>query len=130
MLIVEDNAAMRRTLRALLEPQYPNASVLAVDRGASALAVCAEHRPCLVLLDLGLPDLDGLELLPRVRALLPDSAIVVVSLKPGQLNRDGCIAAGADAYVEKDHVYRDLVSTIRRALKLRTGWPPNAASRA
>jgi DNA-binding NarL/FixJ family response regulator len=116
MLIVEDQGPMRAALREFLQSAYPRATVLEADDGASAIAACRRYGPRLVFMDLGLPDTSGIELTTRVKSLLPDSDVIVVSQHAGQAYVERARAAGAVAYVTKDKIYSELLPLAERAL--------------
>jgi len=116
MLIVEDQAYMRRLLREFLQLAHPDEIILEAGNGSSALALCREHSPRLVLMDVGLPDANGLELTAQIKSLLPDTAVIVVSAHDSPAYLEHARAAGACAYVVKDNVYRDLLDHVRSAL--------------
>jgi DNA-binding NarL/FixJ family response regulator len=117
MLIVEDQGSMRAALREFLQSAYPQALVLEAVDGASAMVLCRRHAPCLVFMDVGLPDGSGIELTARVKAMLPDSEVVVVSQHHGKAYIERARAAGALAYVTKDRIYAELLPIAARALQ-------------
>lgn len=123
VLIVEDQPPMRRALRDLLQTAIPELAVLEAETAAQALTLCLAQRPDVVLMDIRLPDGNGIELTARIRALLPGTAVIVVSALAGRRYVDHARAAGAIAFVGKDHVYRDLIRLIESALT-RNGTDP------
>lgn len=112
VLIVEDQALMRQTLRDFLQDAFPDCDFREAADGASALEACKTHRPDLVLMDKCLPDADGIELTARLKILYPDIQIIVVSHRSGEVYVQHALAAGARAYVLKDHVVTDLVPAV------------------
>ena len=113
ILFVEDDAAMRRLLRATLSRDYrPVAAV----NGVAAMSALRQYRPELILLNLGLPDLDGLELIRRIR-LLGSSPIVVLSGRRDEFSKVAALDAGADDYVTKPFGAEELMARIRAALR-------------
>jgi len=66
MLIVEDQDLMRRTLREYLQSAYANAVILEAADGARALELCRDQRPQLVLMDIGLPDANGIDVTAQI----------------------------------------------------------------
>lgn len=119
MLIVEDQDYMRQTLRAFLQTAFPDKNVREAANGKSAMALCREHRPKLVLMDIVLPDANGIELTARIKAMLPDTAVIIVSSYSGSAYSDRAKAAGAFACIAKDAVYEDLLPAVGAAL-----WAP------
>ncbi len=116
MLIVEDQDLMRRMLREYLQGAYPDAAIMEAADGARALELCRSRSPQLVLMDVGLPDANGIDLTAQVKAMLPETAVIIVSQHAGHAYVERARAAGAFAYITKDKVYRELLPTVGRAL--------------
>ncbi len=119
LLIVEDQDMMRKTLRRFLQPAFPQWTVLEAADGASALAACVAHRPQAVLMDISLPDVDGIALTVRVKAMLPEVRVIFVSYLSGETHVERALAAGGCAYVVKDQMFSDLIPTIVDAVAAR-----------
>ena len=124
MLVVDDEVEMQRALRAGL--QYHGFDVRAVGSGEEAVREAAAWRPDVILLDLGLPGMDGFATL---RALRPATraAVIVVSVMPGEKDKVRALDAGADDYVVKPFGTEELVARIKAVLRrqadLVTGEP-------
>ena len=124
VLVVDDEVEMQRALRAGL--QYHDFDVHAVGSGEEAVREAAAWRPDVILLDLGLPGMDGFATL---RALRPSTraAVIVVSVMPGEKDKVRALDAGADDYVVKPFGTEELVARIRAVLRrqanLVTGEP-------
>ena len=118
MLIVEDQDYMRRMLREFLQAAFPDKTIFEAGDGRSALALCSERRPGIVLMDIGLPDANGIELTARIKSMLPDTAVIIVSSHAGSAYTERAKAAGAFAYVAKDAVHDELLPTVTAALGL------------
>lgn len=116
MLIVEDQDYMRRALRAFLQSVFPDKNVLEAADGKSALVLCRECRPKLVLMDIVLPDANGIELTAKIKDMLPDTAVIIVSNHSGSAYSERAKAAGAFACIAKDAVYEDLLPAVGAAL--------------
>jgi two-component system, NarL family, response regulator DesR len=125
LLIVEDQDTMRRTLRRFLRLAFPDWVLFEAADGAAALVACAEQRPDVVLMDIMLPDADGIALTVQVRAILPGSKVIFVSYLGGETHIARALAAGGSAYVMKDRLFSDLIPAITRALDA----DPSAAGR-
>lgn len=126
MLIVEDQDFMRRVLRRFLQSAFPDSPLLEADNGSSALALCREHQPRVVLMDIELPDANGIELTAQVRRLLPDTAVIMVSAHTEGVYIERAQAAGAFAYVAKDALHQDLLPAIKAALAYPSRPPPSS----
>lgn len=118
MLIVEDQDYMRRMLREFLQAAFPDKNILEAGDGRSALALCTERRPGIVLMDIGLPDANGIELTAQIKRMLPDTAVIIVSNQTGNAYTERAKAAGAFAYVNKEAVHDELLPTVTAALDL------------
>jgi len=125
MLIVEDQEQMRSALREFLQSAYPDATIREAADGASGLELCRRHHPRLVLMDVGLPDANGIDLVARIKALLPDCAVIVISQHAVRTYAERARAAGAFAYVAKDAIYRKLLQVVAGALGAATEPRPN-----
>jgi DNA-binding NarL/FixJ family response regulator len=99
-LLVDDDAEQRHLVRALLERAGVGPVEEAVDASQGLLAA-AEHRPQLVLLDIGMPGRSGLDVLPELVEAAPGARIVVLSNFPRHRLGDMALAKGAVGYVEK-----------------------------
>ncbi len=128
MLIVEDHHLVRRALRETLQSAYPSANIREASDGARALELCLSHHPRLVLMDIGLPDINGIELTARIKTMLPECNVIVVSQHAAPIYIERAHEAGACAYVTKDTVYEELLPVVARALA--SGAQPHATASA
>ena len=116
ILIVEDEPPIRRLLRTTLGAHEYR--TIEAATGAEALSGLRHHRPDLVLLDLGLPDVDGLQLLSQIRKLSP-VPIVVLSSRGDEAAKVTALDSGADDYVTKPFGAEELMARIRAGLRHR-----------
>lgn len=107
---------MRAALADLLRLAYPQAAIVEGASGAHALELAYRHLPQLVLLDVALPDANGIELIPPIRAVAPRCRVVVVSQYAAPAYAERALAAGASDYVPKDAVCTELLPALERAL--------------
>jgi DNA-binding NtrC family response regulator len=115
ILIVEDDAGMRLFLgEALRKEGYAPREA---ETGAAALGMISAERPDVVLLDVRLPDVDGLDLLRRVRAAAPDTLIVVMTAYGSRQMAHRAVEEGAYDYFEKPVDLADLRVVVRRAIE-------------
>ncbi len=114
ILIVDDDRQLLRALRINLVARGYEV-VLAPD-GASGLAMAGQHRPDLVIVDLGLPDIDGVEVVTGIRgwSVVP---IIVLSARHAEQAKVNALDAGADDYVTKPFGIDELLARIRAALR-------------
>lgn len=112
-LIVEDQPPFRSAVRDLVAIAFPAARVVEAFDGISALASFAECRPALVVMDIGLPDADGIELAARLLSLAPETVVVVMSIDDSARTRHRALAAGAAAFIPKDSLFAHLEPMLR-----------------
>jgi DNA-binding NarL/FixJ family response regulator len=113
VLIVDDAANLRELLTLLLEIEDDFEVVGTAADGQQAIAAAETLRPDLVLLDLAMPVMDGLQALPVLRAHNPQARIVIFSGFEHQALAEEALQAGADAYIEKGTSVTQLVSQLR-----------------
>jgi two-component system, OmpR family, KDP operon response regulator KdpE len=114
VLVVDDEPQIRRALRTSLEAH--GYQVATVGTGEEGVVGVAEQGPDLVLLDLGLPDLDGTEVLRRIRGF-SDVPVIVVSVREDQSDKVAALDAGADDYVTKPFGMEELLARGRAAMR-------------
>jgi DNA-binding response OmpR family regulator len=114
VLIIEDDARIRPLLmRSLRERGHAVSSAVT---GMQGLASAVENRPDLVLLDLGLPDVDGTQVLQMLRAV-SNVPVIVASARDDDPSLVGCLDAGADDYVVKPFTAEQLEARIRAVMR-------------
>jgi CheY-like chemotaxis protein len=133
LLYIEDNAANLRLVEAVLR-SHPGWHVIPAPDGGRGLALAAEHRPDLVLLDLHLPDMHGSEVLRGLRAdpRTANTPVVVVSADATPRAAETLAAQGADAFLTKPLDVRLFAQTVERLLRerpLAVPPPPSPAGR-
>ena len=114
ILLVEDDERIRNYIKTVL---YTNGySVLETGNGRTALSMIATHKPELLLLDLGLPDGDGMDLLRSVRSW-SRMPVIVVSARTHERDKVEALDLGADDYISKPFGTDELLARIRTALR-------------
>lgn len=114
ILIVDDEPAILRALRTILGGH--GYQVEAAETGRHALESFQRRRPDLILLDLGLPDVDGLEVIREIRAQ-SNTPIVVLSVRGGERDKVAALDLGADDYLTKPFGVEELLARVRVALR-------------
>jgi two-component system KDP operon response regulator KdpE len=114
ILVVDDELAIQRFLKTVLDTG--EFSLHQAENGHSALAAAAALKPDVILLDLGLPDMDGVEVIERIRewSQLP---IIVLSVREREYDKVKALDAGADDYLTKPFGVGELLARIRVALR-------------
>lgn len=116
LLLVDDDPEIRTSVRVGFELQWRDVEILEAASGAEALRLVEERRPDLVLLDVGLPDLDGFEVLRELRFF---SAVPVIMLtaRDEPIDRVRGLEAGADDYIAKPFDHLELMARVRAVLR-------------
>jgi len=114
VLVIDDEPPIRKLLRMGLETQ--GYQILDASNAKTALELMPE-KPDLVILDLGLPDMQGLERLHQIRAAREDVPIVVLSSRGDEIAKVAALDQGADDYVTKPFGMEELLARIRAALR-------------
>ena len=114
VLVVDDELAILRFLRSALDTG--EFSLHEAENGHAALAAATAVRPDIILLDLGLPDLDGVEVIRRIREW-SQVPIIVLSVRDGEDNKVQALDAGADDYLVKPFSVGELQARIRVSLR-------------
>ena len=114
VLVVDDEPAIRRFLRVSLAAH--GYVIFEADSGEAAMVVATTDRPDLIILDLGLPDLDGVEVTRRLREWT-QTPIIIVSVRGREADKIAALDAGADDYVTKPFGVGELLARMRVALR-------------
>jgi two-component system KDP operon response regulator KdpE len=114
VLIVDDEAAIRRFLRVTLTSQAY--TVFEAASGKEALSEVAEAKPDIIILDLGLPDIDGIEVTRLLREWT-QTPIIILSVRGAERDKIAALDAGADDYLTKPFGVGELLARLRAALR-------------
>jgi two-component system KDP operon response regulator KdpE len=114
ILVVDDEVAIQRFLRTVLTAE--EFSLHQAETGHAALAAAAAVKPDIILLDLGLPDMDGVEVIRRIREWSP-VPIIVLSVREREDDKVRALDAGADDYLTKPFGIAELLARIRVSLR-------------
>lgn len=123
ILIVEDHAPMRALLRDFLQDAFPGCTITETADGRGAMDAVATQRPQVVLMDIGLPDANGITLTARIIELLPSARVIMVTQNHGPAYMEPAFAAGAFGYVCKEKIHTELLPLVARAAQLAIGRP-------
>ena len=116
IMIVEDDQAIRNFMTATLDLNAYQC--IAAESGEQALMYAVTNRPDIIILDLGLPDMDGMDIIKKVRSV-SDCPMIVVSSKGKEKDKVSALDAGADDYITKPFGSEELMARIRCALRYR-----------
>lgn len=126
LLLIEDNARLSASLSVGLTEE--GFTVEAVDTGTAALSRASRNDRDAIILDLGLPDLDGSEVLHRMRAAGSRCPVLVLTARDAVASRVAALDAGADDYLVKPFAFGELVARLRALVRRASGprWAPLA----
>ena len=116
LLLVDDDPEIRASVRLGLELQWRGVEIVEAARGDDALSAIEEQRPDLVLLDVGLPDLDGYAVLREIRAF-SSVPVIMLTARDEPIDKVRGLEAGADDYVGKPFDHLELMARVRAVLR-------------
>jgi DNA-binding NarL/FixJ family response regulator len=109
-LLVEPSPILASALGRWLENVFSDSQVILAFNGTEAIQLATENIPSYILIELSLPDKAGIEILIQLRQALPASRIIATSWFQGRWLIDGVRSAGADGFVSKDKLPKELLS--------------------
>jgi len=127
VLLADDHGIVRRGLRALLEEGGISVVAEAAD-GLEAIRLCEEHRPDLLIVDIGMPKLSGIEVAARVQKLDRPPGVIILSMHADESYIIRGLAAGARAYLLKDGTDEDLLPAVRAVASGKPYFSPAVTS--
>ena len=116
ILIVEDHDVVRRSLRDWLQVEFPQCRVIEAATGEEAIALTRVESPRLVVMDISLPGMSGIEATRRIKAALPSTQVVMLTIHEDDTHRADATTAGASAYVTKRAMQTQLMPTLAALL--------------
>jgi DNA-binding NarL/FixJ family response regulator len=128
VVVCDDVSEMRKLLRYALETDPRMRVVGEAENGREGARVIAELQPDVVLLDLSMPEMDGLETIPAISSTAPDTGIIVFSGFAAERMREPVLRGGADLYLEKGLPLDEVISAVRQVASTRRGDDPDDAS--
>ncbi|HLJ44728.1 MAG TPA: response regulator transcription factor [Bryobacteraceae bacterium] len=127
ILLADDHNVMRDGLRLLLERQTDLAVVAEASDGREAVRLCEEHKPDVVIMDVAMPNLNGIEATRRITAGNPATAVVILSMHHDESYVLRSLKAGARAYLLKDSAKADLIAAIRAVSEGKSFFSPKVS---
>jgi DNA-binding NarL/FixJ family response regulator len=129
VLLVDDHPVVREGLRGMIEAEPDLTVVGEAGSGAEAIAIAESLRPDVILMDLRMPDVDGVTATERILAALPRTRIVVVTTYESDSDILRAVEAGAAGYLLKDASRAELANAVRDAARGKTVLAPSVADR-
>jgi two-component system, NarL family, response regulator NreC len=127
ILLADDHKIMREGLRALIE-KHPRFEIVGQSEdGRTTVKMARELKPQIVIMDIGMPDLNGIEATRRIKAILPETRIIALSMYYDKRFVSGMLGAGASGYLRKDCALDELVTAIQAVAENRTYLSPRLA---
>ena len=116
ILIVDDHQTFRASLRHWLTGEFPQCSIGEAASVEEAVASVRTISPTIVIMDIGLPGINGIEATQGIKAILPAVKVVILTIHEDQIYQDRAMAAGVSAYIPKRKMRTDLLPTIAMLL--------------
>ncbi len=124
VLLADDHAIVRRGMRALLETESSIEVVAEASDGLEALRLCEEHHPDVLILDIAMPKLSGIEVAARTQKMQPAPRLIMLSMHADEAYVIESLHAGARAYLLKDATDEDLLPAIRAVASGKSFFSP------
>ncbi|HME05513.1 MAG TPA: response regulator transcription factor [Bryobacteraceae bacterium] len=124
ILLADDHNIMRDGLRLLLERQSDFEIVGEASDGRQAIALAQELRPDIAIMDIAMPDMNGMEATRRIVESCPRTGVIILSMHYDESYVIRSLKAGARGYLLKDSVRADLISAIRAVMQAKTYFSP------
>jgi len=116
ILIVEDHDALRDSLRRWLSSIFPDCTFFDVSTGEEAVAHTSVHIPDIILMDIGLPKMSGIEATRQIMNAIPETNVVILTIHDGTDYRNDSADAGAVAYIPKHRMHSELIPVVTKLL--------------
>lgn len=127
VLLADDHKIVRDGLRALLEKESDMEVVGEADGGVQAVRLARELSPTVIVMDIAMPDLNGIEAAAKIRERDPEVKIIALSMHSDKRFVGGMLRAGASGYLLKDCAFGELSNAIRSVMKGQTYLSPGIA---
>jgi DNA-binding NarL/FixJ family response regulator len=112
ILIVEDHTAVRNSLRNWLESEFTHIQVKEAGSGEEALSIVRKDLPDIIIMDIGLPCMSGIETARQIKSFSLDTRVIMLTIHEDEVHRRDAEAAGADAYVPKRMLQTELLPVL------------------
>ena len=127
ILIADDHKILREGLNSLLEKQPEFAVVAEAQDGLSAISEAKKHKPDIAILDIGMPDLNGIEVTRRIRSEMAETRVIALSMHADRRFVMGILEAGANGYLLKDSAFAELITAVTAVAKGKMYLSPSIA---
>ena len=127
ILIADDHKILREGLRSLLETESEFAIVAEAQDGLSAISAAKKHKPDVAILDIGMPDLNGIEVTRKIRSEMAATKVIALSMHADRRFVMGILEAGANGYLLKDSAFAELILAVTAVAKGKMYLSPSIA---
>jgi len=128
ILSVDDHPLIRQGVAGLVASQADMNLIAEATNGREAIQQFHRHRPDITLMDLQMPEMNGLDAIIAIRGEFPEARIIVLTTYAGDVQALRAIKAGARAYLLKDSLHKELLTTIRAVHAGKNPCPPRSPS--
>jgi DNA-binding NarL/FixJ family response regulator len=128
ILLADDHTLVRQGLRRILEEQPEWRVVAEAGNGLDAGSLAADLQPDVVILDIGMPKLNGLEAARQIRKKAPEARVLILSMHADEVHVTKAVEAGATGYLVKDSADRELVNAVTATAEGKSYFSPAAAA--
>lgn len=116
ILVADDDQKVRALVKQILEKALGAPTVLEAEDGEEALRLTWAHLPRVVVMDITMPRMNGLQATKKIKAERPETKIIILTIHQEEAYREAAMESGADAFVDKHAILTDLVPTVRDVL--------------
>ena len=128
ILAVDDHALLRKGIAAMINAEPDMQLVAEASNGQEAITEFKKHRPDITLMDLQMPEMNGIECIIAIRSDFPNAKVIVLTTYPGDVQVVRALKAGARGYLLKGHVNKELPEVIRAVYAGQKRIPPEIAA--
>jgi DNA-binding NarL/FixJ family response regulator len=128
-LLVEDNAGVRLLIKAELQAEFPSIDIMEASDGREAFAHIHSSAPDLIIMDIGLPGENGLQLTRKIKDRCPNIIIIILTSHDSEYYREGAIQCRANHFLTKSCSIPDDVIPLVRSILLEKGYNPDGSEK-
>jgi DNA-binding NarL/FixJ family response regulator len=116
IVIAEDHAGMRNSLKKWLSTIFQYYEIRDAGTGEDTVELCKKTKPEVVVMDIKLPGINGIEATRQIKKILPDTKIIVLTIYDIPVFQVGAHEAGASAFISKNNMYKELIPAIQKLI--------------